>query len=104
MRDNFDDIDKLLMITQNFPYQIFILAMSNVVLITLSSIFYSSIFSMQIYQYFALYGNLYCYKCSSLGVARVTPTNTDVLISLHIDSRLYAFIVMMYYQCPNTNS
>ena len=85
MRDNFDDIDKLLMITQNFPYQIFLLAMSNVVLITLSSIFYSSIFSMQIYQYFALYGNLYCYKCSSLGdvvVARVTPTNTDVLISL----------------------
>ena len=87
MRDNFDDIDKLLMITQNFPYQIFLLAMSNVVLITLSSIFYSSIFSMQIYQYFALYGNLYCYKCSSLGdvvVAMVTPTNTDVLISLHI--------------------
>ena len=91
MRDNFDDIDKLLMITQNFPYQIFLLAMSNVVLITLSSIFYPSIFSMQIYQYFALYGNLYCYKCSSLGdvvVTRVTPTNTDVLISLHIDGRL----------------
>ena len=91
MRDNFDDIDKLLMITQNFPYQIFLLAMSNVVLITLSSIFYSSIFSMQIYQYFALYGNLYCYKCSSpcdVVVARVTPTNTDVLISLHIDGRI----------------
>ena len=54
-----------------------------------------------------VYSNLYCYKCSSLGdvvVARVTPTNTDVLISLHIDCRLYAFIVMMYYKCPNTNS
>ena len=81
----------MLRIVDQVPYQIFLLAMSNVVLITLSSIFYSSIFSMQIYQYFALYGNLYCYKCSSLGdvvAARVTPTNTDAVPKWSVNQQI----------------
>ena len=42
MRENIDEIDEFLMIHQNFPYKIFLLAIANVMLTTISSIFYSA--------------------------------------------------------------
>ena len=45
MRENIDNIDKFLMIHQNFPYQIFLLAIANVTKATDLAIFYSSKFS-----------------------------------------------------------
>ena len=45
MRENIDKIDEFLVIYQNFPYQIFLLAITDVAPTTVSSIFYLSNFS-----------------------------------------------------------